>query len=72
MISVLGPVFCCLLVAGTATPTNRQDQHTLQAQESNYFFNAAFDRFVEETLEEYKVPGFSIAVIDGDEVQSKV
>jgi hypothetical protein len=31
-----------------------------------------FDKLVKETLERWKVPGFSVAVVDGDETYTKV
>jgi CubicO group peptidase (beta-lactamase class C family) len=33
---------------------------------------AEFDQFVEKVIEEWKVPGLSIAVVRGDDVWSKV
>ena len=36
------------------------------------YLDESFDKYVEETLEHWKVPGLSIAVIDGDAVYSKV
>lgn len=38
---------------------------------TNSPFNAEFDQFVQKTLEEFKVPGISIAVIDGDDIFAK-
>ena len=36
------------------------------------YLDESFDKYVEETLEHWKVPGLSIAVVDGDGVYSKV
>lgn len=35
-------------------------------------FTEKFNSYVAELMEEWKVPGFSIAVVDGDDVFSKV
>lgn len=41
-------------------------------QAANFEFDSAFDAFVEDTLEDWHVPGLSIAVIDNGKVFSKV
>lgn len=35
-------------------------------------FTEKFNSYVAELMEEWKVPGFSIAVVDGDDIFSKV
>lgn len=41
-------------------------------QAANFEFDSAFDAFVENTLEDWHVPGLSIAIIDHGKVFSKV
>ena len=36
------------------------------------YLDESFDKYVGKTLEHWKVPGLSIAVVDGDGVYSKV
>lgn len=42
------------------------------AADVNDPFTPDFKRFVNETIDEWKLAGISIAVVDGDEVFSKV
>lgn len=58
----------------------RSDEHGASATKSecshsnsdtNNPFNAKFNKFVQKTLDEFKVPGISIAVIDGDDIFAK-
>ena len=39
---------------------------------SETYLNDDFDAFVQNTLETYHVPGLSLAVIDGDDISTKV
>lgn len=43
-----------------------------QGHVSSNPLNDEFAKYVKETLEEWKVPGLSIAVIDGDEIFAEV
>lgn len=48
----------------------RSDQQPLQSEAGP--FDAAFDAFVEDTLQAWHVPGLSVAVVDGGKTYSKV
>jgi len=63
--------FCALLVVAQAVPNRIEEQRPLLAESGSSYFDSAFDKYVEDTLDAYKVPGFSIAVIDGNDVHSK-
>lgn len=63
----------CLLLSN-ASSTLCPPQHPFRAfddNQSNSPFDASFDEFVNQTLSNWRVPGLSVAVIDGDKVYSK-
>lgn len=69
---------CYTLLVGTllvsaATSTPPRQQRPLQPQaDGNPYLDDTFDGFVHTCLETAKVPGLSIAVVDGDDVYAKV
>lgn len=67
-------VFFALTVSviGATSTLPRPQLPLRHAVSSKPYFDGAFDDYVKEVLEYWKVPGLSIAVVDGDDVYSKV
>ena len=62
-----------LILVTNATNPHISEQLSLEPGWSyEPYLDESFDKYVEETLEHWKVPGLSIAVVDGDGVYSKV
>jgi hypothetical protein len=64
-------VWALLAVEGACTRSAKQ-QHFRPASRSQPYLDESFDEYVKATLNEWYVPGLSIAVVDGDDVYSKV
>ena len=70
-LSLYSTLYLSIAVVKATLP--RLPQRPLKTHvETNSFFDADFDAFVKETLEEWHVPGLSIAIVDGESVYSKV
>lgn len=54
-----------------ASATEHQKPITAAAIESGNPFNAEFDELAKDILHQWRVPGMSIAVVDGDHVYAK-
>lgn len=65
---------CATVVAHCLTSTTAAEQKPLgdSSAVSKDPFNDEFAEFARETLEHWKVPGVSIAAIDGDDVYAEV
>ena len=61
-----------LLVSKAACSPTTQQLPLRPGSGAQPYLDGSFDELVEETLEYWKVPSISIAVIDGDDVYSKV
>lgn len=61
-----------LLVAGIVCSPYHEQLSLQPGSRSQPYLDESFDNDVKKTLEYWKVPGLSIAVVDGDDVYSKV
>ena len=66
-------LFVGILLVSEAACTPTTEQLPLRPESGcQPYLDESFDELVEETLEYWKVPSISIAVVDGDDVYSKV
>lgn len=56
----------------TTIADREQEPLSASPRSSRDPFTKSFDSFVQETIDEWKVAGVAIAVVDGDEIFSKV
>ena len=61
-----------LLSLGGAANVQQQKPVLGVGVSSNSYITSDFDSFVKDTLEEYHVPGLSLAIVDGDNISTKV
>lgn len=61
-----------LLAVDRVCTLSTQQLHLQPASRSQPYLDESFDEYVKATLNEWSVPGLSIAVVDGDDVYSKV
>ena len=60
------------LVHCWTTPFGQVRLHRSKTGDSEQIFDTGFDDFVVDILETLHVPGLSLAIIEGDEISSKV
>jgi hypothetical protein len=72
MILRLYLLFWTLLEAGVSCKSIVEQLPFRPANSNQPYLDDSFDNDAKESLEQWKVPGLSIAVVDGDSVCSKV
>ena len=71
-LSVRGIVLLLPFLEVVRAAEPRDSQQPIPHWNKDPLFNSAFDAFVEATLQEWHVPGLSIAVVDNGKIVSKV
>lgn len=69
---VRGIVFPALLGLATASSWSRQKPLAGEETEKHSPFTKDYEKLVLETLKEWRVPGLSIAVVDGEHIWAEV
>lgn len=72
MPSIHRGLIALLSLALASADLTAPQQQPLAFGQDDTVFDADFDRFVEEALQDWHVPGMSIAVVDNGKIESKV
>jgi len=60
------------LILSAVMPAHTSRQNEQQVLGGQKWLTPEFDQFVTKLMDKYKVPGLSIAIVDGDETLAKV